>query len=41
MRVGITAALPNSIVLVMDFRSGEPPESMGGALIAAKETLIN
>ncbi|KAB2875646.1 MAG: hypothetical protein HS106_16970 [Ideonella sp.] len=40
MRVAINAALPNSVVLVMDFESGEPPESMGGALIAANETCV-
>jgi hypothetical protein len=36
----LNAALPNSIVLAMDFESGEPPESMGAGLIAVNTTCV-
>lgn len=40
MKLVVNAALPNSIVMAMDFESGEPPESMGGGLIAANATCV-
>lgn len=40
MKFVVNAALPNSLVLVMDFESGEPPESMGGKLVAANATCV-
>jgi len=40
VKLVVNAALPNSIVMAMDFESGEPPESMGGGLVAANATCV-
>jgi hypothetical protein len=40
MKVEVVTALPNSVLLVMDFKSGELPESMRGKLIAVSKTCV-
>ena len=40
MKLETSAAFPNSVVLVMDFKSGEPPESMGEGPIATSESCV-
>lgn len=31
---------PHSIILIMDFKSGRPPETLGGQLVAATPTCV-
>ena len=40
MKHELTAALPNSVALIMDHESGEPPESMTGGLVAVGASCI-
>ena len=40
MRVETKISPPNSIVLIMDAVTGQPPETFGGALIATTATCI-
>ncbi len=40
MKRQTVAAPPNSVVLVMDYVSGEPPESMGGRLVSVTDTCV-
>lgn len=40
MESSITSAFPNSLVLIMDYESGEIPESMGGGLVASTASCL-
>ncbi len=40
MKLVVNAALPNSVVMAMDFESSRPPETMRGGLIAANATCV-
>ncbi|MBL0729591.1 hypothetical protein [Piscinibacter sp. HJYY11] len=40
MKKSISASLPNSLVLVMDYASGEPPEVMGETLVASSGSCL-